>query len=124
MKEFSNEAYYMFFSALANRTRLAIIDLLKDGPKTVNEISKALEQDEDVVLENLKPLVRCVAVLSEDSGVKKTYRLNKAIVEPLSELLEFHTGKYCPSFTKCIPAEKLREYLKEEAARTTYIEHE
>jgi len=29
MNDFSNEAYYLFFSALANRANLAIIDSLK-----------------------------------------------------------------------------------------------
>ena len=36
MKEFSNEAYYLFFSTLANRTSLVIIDTLKEQPKTIN----------------------------------------------------------------------------------------
>lgn len=124
MKAFSNEAYYMFFSALANRTRLAIIDVLKEGPKTLSDVSKVLLQDKNVVSENLKPLVRCVLVLSEGEKDREKFRLNKEIMEPLSELLEFHTEKYCPSFTKCIPPNRLKEYLKEEAARTTYIEHE
>ncbi len=46
MESFSNEAYYLFFSALANSTRLAIIDVLKQGPKNISGISAVLEQDE------------------------------------------------------------------------------
>ena len=46
MKDFCKEAYHMIFCALANRTRLAIIDVLKDGPKSISEISIALEQEE------------------------------------------------------------------------------
>ena len=124
MKEFCNEAYYMIFSTLANRTRLAIIDVLKEGSKTASEIAKALGQDENVIVHNLAPLAKCVIVLSSGSGKQKTYCLNKEIIEPLSELLEFHVEKYCPGLTKCIPVEKLREYMKTEAARITYIEHE
>jgi DNA-binding transcriptional ArsR family regulator len=123
MREFSNESYYMLFSALANRTRLAIVDALKDGPKTVSEVAKILEQEEDIILQNLKPLVKCALVLSEGSEKEKRYLLNKEIVEPLSELLAFHADKYCPGYKECIPPGKLREYMKAEAAKTTYIEH-
>lgn len=124
MKAFCTEAYYLIFSALANRTRLAIIDLLKDGNKTAMEISELLEQDESVINNNLSHLTNCFLILSSGSGKQKTYCLNKEILEPLSELLEFHVEKYCPGLTKCVPADKLKEYMKSEASKTTYIEHE
>ena len=124
MKEFCNEAYYLIFSTLANRTRLAIIDTLKDGLKTLPEISRNLEQEENVIAHNLKPMINCAIVLSEGSGKEKTYCLNKELVEPLSELLAFHVDKYCQGFKECIPPEKLKEYMKAEAAKITYIEHE
>jgi DNA-binding transcriptional ArsR family regulator len=124
MKEFCTEAYYMIFTALANRTRLAIIDVLKERPKTMTEISKALGQEEKIIRHNLTPLLNCALLLSAGSGKERTFCLNKEMIEPLSELLEFHVDKYCPGFTKCVPAEKLKEYMKAEAARTTYIEHE
>ena len=123
MKEFCNEAYYMFFSTLANRTRLAIIDVLKDGRKSLSEISIALEQEENIVSYNIESLVKCALVFAEGSGKEKYYSLNREIIEPLSETLSFHVEKHCPGFTQCIPAEKLKEYMKAEAAKTTYIEH-
>ncbi len=124
MKEFCTEAYYIIFSTLANRTRLAIIDLLRDGNKSVSEIAKLLEHDENIVSSNLSHLAKCFIVLSTGSGKEKTYFLNKEIIEPLGELLEFHVEKYCPGLTKCVPPEKLKEYMKAEASKTTYIEHE
>jgi len=124
MKSFSNEAYYLFFSALANRTRLAVIDVLKDGPKSISEISGALEQGQDIVSANLKQLEKCILVISETSGNEKLYSLNKEIVEPLSEVLEFHTAKHCPGLRECIPQEKLKDYLKKEAAEEIFIVHE
>src|SRR3972149_7367507 len=124
MEDFSNDAYYLFFSALASRTRLAIIDVLKEGPKTVSEISDALKQGPDIISHNLESLEHCVLVRAESSGKKKLYSLNKEIIEPLTEILAFHTSKHCPGLKECIPPEKLREYLKKEAAKITYIEHE
>jgi len=124
MEDFSNDAYYLFFSALASRTRLAIIDVLKEGPKTVSEISDALKQGPDIISHNLESLEHCVLVRAESSGKKKLYSLNKEIIEPLTEILAFHTSKHCPGLKECIPPKKLKEYLKKEAAKTTYIEHE
>jgi DNA-binding transcriptional ArsR family regulator len=123
MKPFSNEAYYLFFSTLANRTRLAILDVLKDGPRTIVEISKALDQQETTIAHNLKLLENCMIVTSQKSNREQRYSLNKEIVEPLSEILSFHVNKYCPKLKECIPPEKLKEYLKQEAARKMYIEH-
>ena len=124
MKPFSNEAYFLLFSALANRTRLAIIDVLKDGPKTILEISKALDQPEAAITPNLRPLMSSTIVNLQKSGKKHLYSLNGEIVEPLSEILSFHVNKYCPGLEKCIPPQKLKEYMKQEAAKTTYVEHE
>ena len=123
MEDFSNEAYYQFFSALANRTRLAIIDVLKEDAKTLSEISNSLKHEPKIVRQNLEVLEHCIIVLSEGSGEEKRYSLNKEILEPLSELLAFHTSKHCPGLKECIPEEKLREYMKQEAAKKMYIEH-
>ena len=124
MEDFSNEAYYRFFSALANRTRLAIIDLLKEDAKTLPELSRALKQEPNVIHQNLEALEHCILISSEGSGNEKRYSLNKAVLEPLSEILAFHTSKHCPKLKECIPQEKLRGYMKQEAAKKTYIEHE
>ena len=94
------------------------------GRKIVGgRIAKA-QLDENVVAHNLTHLTNCFILLSQSSGKQRTYCLNKEIIEPLSELLEFHVDKYCPGLTKCVPADKLKEYMKTEAAKPTYIEHE
>jgi len=124
MKDFSNEAYYLFFSTMANRTRLAIIDVLKDGPKNTSEIAAALKQGQSTVSANLNQLEKCVVVKSVSSGNVRLYSLNKEIVGPLSDILEFHMAKHCPGLRECISQEKLREYMKKEATKETFIEHE
>jgi len=124
MESFSNEAYYLFFSTLANRTRLAIIDVLKEGPKNISGVSDTLEQEETLVANNLKLLERSSLLRSESSGKEKLYSLNMEVFAPLSELLTFHTNKYCPNLKSCIPPEKLKAYMKKEAAKETFIEHQ
>ena len=123
MNDFSNEAYYLFFSALANRANLAIIDSLREKPKTVSEISKELNQEKKVISSHIEQLEHCAILLSDKSGREKRYSLNLEIIEPLSEILKFHTSKYCPGRTECIPPEKLKDYLKKEAQKETYVEH-
>ena len=124
MEDFSNEAYYRFFSALANRTRLAIIDVLKEDAKTAFEIANALKHEPEVIRQNLEVLEHCILIRSEGFGKEKRYALNKEVLEPISEILSFHTNKYCPGLKECIHDEKQREYMKQEAAKKTYIEHE
>ena len=124
MKSFSNEAYYLFFSALASRTRLAIIDVLSGGSKTLTEVSQALDQPKSVILKDLERLEHCVLVRSEGLGEEKRYSLNMEIVGPLSEIIEFHTSKYCPDLKTCIPSEKLKKFMTKEAGKETYIEHQ
>ena len=123
MENFANEAYYLFFSTMSNRTRLAIIDVLKEGPKKISEISKALKQDKTTVAYNLNRLEHSAILRSKCSEKEKLYSLNMEIIGPLSELLTFHTNKYCPNLKNCVPPEKLREFMKKEAEKETFIEH-
>ncbi|MCW4019384.1 MAG: winged helix-turn-helix domain-containing protein [Candidatus Bathyarchaeota archaeon] len=124
MERFCNEAYYKLFQTLASQTRLAIIDVLRNGTKTANEISEVVNLSLPTTVENLKPLISCVLIHSEGSGEQKRYSLNLEIIEPLGNILAFHADKYCPGLQECIPEEKLKEYMKQEAAKETYIEHE
>lgn len=114
----------MIFASLANRTNLAIIDTLKNGSKSIGQINKVLDQEETVVTNSLKMLTKCAITISQGKGKDTTYSLNKELLEPLSELIAFHVDKYCPGFKECISPEKLKEYMKTEAAKITYIEHE
>jgi predicted transcriptional regulator len=123
MDSFSNEAYYLFFSTLSSRTNLAIIDVLRKKPKSISEISKELNQQKTVILNHIKQLEHSAVIRSEESKAEQLYSLNKEIIEPLSEILEFYASKYCPGLKECIPPEKVKQYLKKEAAKKTYIEH-
>jgi DNA-binding transcriptional ArsR family regulator len=123
MDNFSNEAYYRFFSALADRINLTIIDALMNKPKGISEISKGLNLEKTVISSHIRQLEKSVIIRSEEPEKEKLYSLNREIVEPLSEILEFHTNKYCPGLKVCIPPEKIKEYLRKEAAKETFIEH-
>jgi hypothetical protein len=38
-------------------------------------------------------------------------------------MLSFHVNKYCPGLEKCVPPEKLKQYMKHEAEKTMFIKH-
>jgi len=63
-----NETCYGFFSALANPTRLAIIEKLMDREMCVSELAVALGQQQSMMSHNLKPLEKCSLVFSETAG--------------------------------------------------------
>ena len=64
--------YEMFFKALSNRTRLEIIQFLKEGPKTVNEICDKLKFEQSRVSHNLKRLEHCGFVSCKTKKINRT----------------------------------------------------
>jgi len=124
MKICSTETCHLFFSALANPTRLAILETLTEGPKNVAEISETLRQEQSMISHNLKPLEECALVFSEKKGRKHLYSANKEIVEPLFELVVFHDKKYCPTGRVCLTRKGITQQKKKEASRELYIKHQ
>ena len=124
MKNCVNETCHFFFSTLANPTRLAVLEILQDGPKNVAEISKAAGHEQSMISHNLKPLEDCAFVFSERQGKTRVYRLNKEVIEPLFELFNFHASKYCPNGRVCLTANRFERYKKREARQALYINHE
>ncbi|MEM2111258.1 MAG: metalloregulator ArsR/SmtB family transcription factor [Candidatus Bathyarchaeia archaeon] len=95
MKKGLSEACYLFFSTLSNPTRLAILELLKNNPMNVTQISKALNQDQSMISHNLKPLIRCCFIFVEKRRKKRIYSLNSETMDSLFKLVEGHKDKYC-----------------------------
>lgn len=89
--------YKTFFSALANDTRLAIIEELEAGEKSVSELVDALGCDQSTVSHNLKQLAECEFVISEKRGSFRYYRLNQETIELLLDIIDEHMEKFCPN---------------------------
>ena len=93
---------------LANATRLAIVHVLLDGPKSVTEIQRAVRCDQSMISHNLKRLERCHFVSVEQSGKQRVYSLNKETIEPLLKLMDKHVNKFC----KKLCCEKVEPIIK------------
>jgi DNA-binding transcriptional ArsR family regulator len=92
---------YGFFSTLANPTRLAIIELLKERPMSVTELVKALEEEQSMVSHNLRPLVRCHFVTRERKGKNNVYSLNHVTMDPIMKAVEAHATDFCGDGANC-----------------------
>ena len=91
----------LFFSTLSNPTRLAILELLREGSKNVTDISKALSQEQSMISHNLKPLIRCHFVSVKRRWKERVYSLNAETMEPLFQIISGHFENYCSAEEGC-----------------------
>ena len=92
---------YGFFSTMANPTRLAIIEQLDEGPKTVTQLVEALDQEQSMVSHNLRPLVQCKLVHRKREGKSNVYSLNHETIDPIVTAVEAHAERYCGGGARC-----------------------
>ena len=95
MKQGLSESCHLFFSTLGNPTRLAILELLRQGPRNVTEITQSLGQEQSMISHNLRRLVQCGFVFVERKGKERIYSQNTRTMTPLFELIDFHVQNYC-----------------------------
>jgi DNA-binding transcriptional ArsR family regulator len=123
MKRGISETCYVFFKVLANPTRLAILEALRERPRSVSEIALKLKQEQSMISHNLEPLEKCRFVFSERKEKQRVYSLNKETAEPLFKLFDYHAQKYCPTRGKCLTEKGLRHLRKKEASTQLHVTH-
>ena len=123
MKRGLSETCYVFFKVLANPTRLAILEVLREEPRSVTEIAKTLKQEQSMISHNLEPLEKCRFVFSERKEKQRVYSLNKETAEPLFKLFDYHVQKYCPTRGTCLTEKGLRQLRKREASGRLHVTH-
>ena len=94
-------AFSLLFKALSNEYRIRILNLLRNGPKNVGQISKILGLEQTVVSHNLKCLSFCGLVMSWKLGKLRIYSLNLETVEPILRLGDRHISKYASNLRTC-----------------------
>ena len=86
---------------MANPTRLAILEKLRDNPMNVTSLTEAIGQEQSMISHNLKTLERCNLVHSERKGKVKMYSNNTETVEGLFRVVENHAINHCPFHGSC-----------------------
>ena len=94
-------AYSFFFKALANETRLAIIEELRSGDLSVSELVDRLGLEQSRVSHNLRCLAYCGFVSSRRDGKRVIYSLNRDTVLPLLDIAERHVRVYASHLLTC-----------------------
>jgi len=121
MKKGLSQTCYVFFSTLANPTRLAILELLREKPRNVSEIAKVLSQEQSMISHNLRALEKCKFVFSERKGKERFYYLNRETMEPIFKIFTYHAEKYCPTKGKCLAREGVQKRKKRDASTRVYL---
>ncbi len=108
MKRGLSKTCYLFFSTMANPTRLAILEKLLERPMSVTQLADALRQEQSMISHNLRPLIRCRFVHVERRGRMRIYHVNRDTVETLFNAVKNHAERYCPTGGRCQPAVEAR----------------
>jgi DNA-binding transcriptional ArsR family regulator len=73
------------FAALAEPNRFRIVELLRSGPRPVNEIGERLQLNQPQVSKHLRVLRQVGLVEARDEGRRRIYRLNGRSLKPIHD---------------------------------------
>jgi DNA-binding transcriptional ArsR family regulator len=101
------------FHALADSTRLAVLELLRDKPQSVGQIAAAFPISRPAISKHLRQLHKARLVLPTRSGRHRFYRLN---VEPL-QAVDSWLAQYRMFWAQNLSS--LKSFVEQEHARET-----
>lgn len=87
------------FAALADETRCALVDLLRDGPRPVHELAATFAISRPAVSRHLKILKVAGIVREERRGRENVYALDRHTLKGLSAWLELYWGARLDTLT-------------------------
>ena len=88
MDRFIRERSSMLFAALANPTRLRIVELLLNGEKNVNDIASSLDIQQSSASQHLAVLTRAGVLVVEPRGTMRCYRVRGPRIAKILGLIE------------------------------------
>lgn len=81
-------AYQTTLAALADPTRLQVLERLRDGPRTVSEIAAGLPVSRPAVSQHLRALKDAGLVRDEARGTARIYRIHADGLRELRDWLD------------------------------------
>jgi ArsR family transcriptional regulator, cadmium/lead-responsive transcriptional repressor len=90
-----------FFRVLSDPTRLAILELLLDAPRTVSELVGLLDVPQSRVSNHLACLRWCEFVDTERDGRQVTYRIRERRVRALIAAARAMAAEHCEHLATC-----------------------
>jgi DNA-binding transcriptional ArsR family regulator len=93
-------AYARVLTALADPTRRAILEGLRDGPRSVGDLAAGIPVSRPAVSQHLKVLKRAGLVCEEARGTRRFYGIDPRGLEPLRRYLESFWDGVLAAFEK------------------------
>jgi DNA-binding transcriptional ArsR family regulator len=93
------------WTAMADRTRRAIVTELAHGERTVGELAASLPVSQPAVSQQLKVLKNVGMVSDRAEGTKRIYRLNEAGVSALRDQLDTYWKRALSGFEQLMEEE-------------------
>jgi DNA-binding transcriptional ArsR family regulator len=94
------------WTAMADRTRRAIVMELAGGERTVGELADAMPVSQPAVSQHLKVLKHVGVVSDRAEGTKRIYRLNEAGVSALRDQLDTFWKRTMTGFQQLMEEEE------------------
>ncbi len=95
-----------FFRGFADSTRLAILECLRNGEKTVTEIVQETEQSQSNVSNHLSCLLECGLLKNHREGKNIRYSIRNAKVKELLENSDIVLSEVYREIFECIRYEE------------------
>jgi DNA-binding transcriptional ArsR family regulator len=90
--------YETVITALADPTRRAILEALREGPRSVTELAGDMPVSRPAVSQHLAVLTAADLVSSTQQGTRRLYEANAAGLEALRHYLETYWGDLLGAF--------------------------
>ncbi len=97
------------FEALANPTRRALFELLREGPRSVNELAEALPVSQPAVSQHLQMLRDARLVRVEKRGRQRIYSIDREGLAELRSYVESVWNEVLGAFERAAREANLRE---------------
>ena len=92
--------------ALGDRTRRAIFEQLRSGPRAVGEIADELPVSRPAVSQHLKVLKEAGLVRDEAAGTRRIYRLDPDGIDMLRTYLDLFWNRSLAAFKAAVESEE------------------
>ena len=100
--------YDQTLAALADPTRRAILELLRDGPRSVGELAEAMPVSRPAVSQHLAVLRQARLVSEEREGTRHMFRADAEGLAALRSYLEDYWGEALGKFAGSAKEERMR----------------
>lgn len=101
------------FEALGNPTRRALFEMLREGPRSVNELAEALPVSQPAVSQHLQMLREARLVRVEKRGRQHIYSIDREGLAELRSYVESVWDGVLGAFQRAAREANLREDLDE-----------